>query len=188
MSGNPGVALKSIKESYFSGDEGQKISCIRDSFELNTGASRAFIVAVAKDRSVSTAVRDEAIFFVGLFAQTYLKVLKRLALDRTEVDEVRNRAADSIGDMFERCRKCRSFQTAVGILCQCLADPSPEVRFTACYSLGKMRAKSALACLSRLRQEDNAVSAYGSVSQQAGHSIDFIIRASRKLRLTLDQD
>lgn len=174
-------SIESLKQRYRDGDDADKVLCLLAVEEIDHKSARAFILQVANDRAAPIAARSKAIFSIGLSSLQNLPLLERLALDQSEPSRIRDRAADSIGDMFE-CRRGSPFRPqAVRVLCKCLDDPDADVRFTACFSLGKMRAKSAVRQLIRVRKEDAGISSCGRVSEQAGFSIDFIQGSNAEL-------
>ena len=142
--------------------------------------------ALASDRKQDPGLRSEALLQLGLAGMKNYLLLARLALDQSEPPAIRDRAADSIGDLFEGTSESKRFEDGVKTLTTCLEDPSPEVRFTACFSLGKMRARSSFEHLERLASYDTANSVYGRVCDQARRSIEFIRGERADLDLAVD--
>lgn len=70
---------------------------------------------------------------------------------------VRAQAAEGLANLLDLAdRRTRSYKRAQSVLLSALHDPSPEMRFWACFALGNMRSTAALPELKRIVEEDEA--------------------------------
>ena len=104
--------------------------------------------------------------------------------DSTRPDRIRGQAAEGVGDLLELTKQSTLRRTATLRLTKHLADASPEVRFWAAFSLGKLRARSARTALAGLVGDEATLPGWWSVGKEAADALDMIAgRHSRSVRI-----
>jgi len=135
-----------------------------------------FILHIAlHDKNIRN--RGLAVFSLGLRDKKYVKPLSKLALDKTQQAFIRDNAADALGDQFEFSKNPLR-ASGIKVLEKCLEDSNADVRWTACFSLGKLKSRSSVAALRKLAKTDKGKSQYGSVAKQAECAANFIVGKS----------
>lgn len=95
--------------------------------------------------------------------------------DTRHTPTTRGQAAEALGIVLQYRRRTSAHRRAETALLDCLADPSPEVRFWCCFALGSLRSKSALERLEHLKQTDTAIlPGWWYVHEEAADAIERI--------------
>jgi HEAT repeat protein len=143
-----------------------RINCVRGLATWRTKRVRAFL-RHRLEVETDPAAWSQTLFAIALTEGTdAYDVFQRFLTDPKLPDDLRDDACDWLGDAIQHGQRHPMFAPCVALLIDQLAHPSAQVRWTACFSLGKARAKAALPHLSKL-QTDNAWSRYGRVSTVA---------------------
>jgi len=125
----------------------------------------ALIVAAQQDRA--KPVRLAALHALGVISSSgSASALLEILANRNEDDEIRASAAES-------CAHVRDEQIVAALL-SVLTDPSPLVRYSACYALGQQGDERAIEPLSNLAARDHAETPWGTVAASARAALDAI--------------
>ena len=177
-----------IEGIYASNDPSVRWWAVAAAGQLSGARVRRFFdSAVRQDQDLG--VRDLALSYLGLEGKEgALDMMIQILSNPSETASMRDRAADAIGDLFECHRKVKRRVEGINALIAALQDPSPEVRFTACFSLGKIEAHEAIGPLRQLSATDHEVAAhYGPVAKQATYSCDYLEGRSKTLLHVLNK-
>jgi HEAT repeat protein len=168
-----------IESLYDSTDAEVRFHALRAAAMTSGRRAESFIRRVAlEDQDLS--IRCNAVFHLGLTSERSFETLKLLALNKSEDPRIRDNAVDALGDMFDYS-KSPTKSEAIKIIEKALLDPSPNVRWTASFSLGKLGSKSSVRALKKLATTDKSNADYGSVAKQAECVIAFIMGESEIL-------
>lgn len=168
-------SMEIIEALYQCSDEMVKCRAIDAAAGMKSRRAEVMVHRVALNGE-DGLVRHRAIFHLGLMGDKHFETLRGVALDHREPDGARDQATDAIGDMFCFARRRKSYPAAVELLIEKLKDPCPEVRWTACFALGKIRAKAALPALNAVAVQDTGITDYGPVAAEAKCVIDYLLR------------
>lgn len=139
-----------------------------------------FLISLYNDPQ-SVSWRNDILLRLGFFGAKSFPFLRKIALDRNARTQDRDSACDAIGDAYCFGQRLKTYPQAVAVLPEALRDPSASVRFTACFSLGKIRATAAVPDLRIVAQRDEGRCPYGYVKAQALKSIGVILGGGEDL-------
>lgn len=144
---------------------------------IQTAEAFEFMSAVV-DGEKNSWVRDTAVSLLSYHGKKGFHRLKKIVKNRRSPDCQRDTVADALA--LSGLRRV-SRRSAVQLLIKLLRDPCPEVRWTACFALGVLRAKRAVRHLERLVKEDRGIADYGPLALIAEYSAMTILGTSEVL-------
>ncbi len=124
-----------------------------------------------------TAKRYDIIYAImQLNMSTATDMLVAVMCNMQECARVRGQATEALGRVYQLAdRRQKAYKEVAVAVNQQLRDPSPEVRFWACYALGVMRFTSAISELERLVRNDKGVcKGWWSVRREANNALTCI--------------
>jgi len=180
--------LPIIEALFNAGTDEDRKGCIFAASGISTKRSRAFLRNIIAT-SGNSADRSEAAMWLGHIAKDEdVDFLLRIVLDASEEENLRDRAVDTIGDIFECDGKSPRLPDIQAFIGSCLSDHSPCVRYTACFVAAKLNFTSLVPKMEEMARDDHELSMYGLVSEQALQSVRYLrketedIHGERKTR------
>lgn len=116
------------------------------------------------EKDTDLNIRCGAINTIGfMFNKRAALRLRRMLKNKTEPDEVRASAAEALANIGDR--------KSLPLLLASTYDPSPVIRFWACYGLGQMPDRKSLPRLKALIENDETrIERWGSICEEAKES------------------
>lgn len=99
-----------------------------------------------------------------LVAESFITTL----LNKDEDPKVRGQAAEGLGMLLNYTdKRKRAYKLAVPAILKSLKDDEAEVRFWACYAVGRMELKEAIPLLKKLVKDNRMVRSFWTVGEEA---------------------